>query len=121
MYIELRNIRTFDGGSGTMLTLPYDIIRFVEFENVVVFLLNNENKREFVVGVKFSQEGGVNHFRISWEFKSIDASGKSWAIYGLKKAIYNSMEVVYCYSVGFSMGYYLNPDTGEVIYKEEIR
>lgn len=121
MYIELRNIRAFDGGSGTTFTFSHDIIRFVEFEEVVVFLLNSDNKRDSVVGMGFSQEGGINHYHVLWEFKSVDGLGKSWSIYGLQKIRFQNIDVVYCYSVGFSMGYYLNPKTGEIMHKLEIR
>jgi hypothetical protein len=105
----------------TTFELPSNIIRFIEFKEVVVFLLDNYGKRDTVVGVKFSQAGGINHFYIAWEFKSIDGLGDVYSLYGLTKEIYNNKEAVYCYSGGFSVEYFLDPETGKTLVRNEVR
>ena len=115
MYIELRDIRTFDGGCVPCFTLPSNIIRFVEFEKVVIFLLDEEGKRDKIIGVKFSQEGGINHYFIAWEFQIIDGLGNIYLINSLKKRVHKEQELVYCASGWFDKGYFLNPDTGEEV------
>lgn len=120
MYIELDDIRTFSWG-GCKFTLSSDIIRFNEFENTVVFLLDENGKRDKIVGIKFSQEGGINHFKIAWEFQVIDGLGEIHSIVAMQRSNYENKEVVYCCGWGFDIGYYLNPETGEVVHKEPTR
>ncbi len=106
---------------GDKFTLPSDIIRFIEFEKVVVFLLDNKGMRDKVVGIKFSQEGGINHFYIAWEFQIIDSRDKKYPINGLLKRIHKEQELVYCMSGWASVGYFLNPDTGEIVDRAVVR
>ena len=117
MYIELRDIKTFDGGCAPCFTLPTNIIRFVEFEKVAVFLLDENGKRDKIVGVKFSQEGGINHYYIAWEFQIIDGLNEIHAITLLEKENHKGVEAVHCHGWGFDMEFYLDPDTGKIIDK----
>ena len=120
MYIELNNIREFSWG-GCKFTLPSDIIRFIEFNNVVVFLLDERGRRDKIVGIKFSQIGGINHFYIDWEFQIIDGMKNIYPFSGVVKTLYNNKETVRCHSGGFDIGYYLDPETGKVLHTEPIR
>jgi hypothetical protein len=120
MYIELDDIKSFHWG-GTKFKLPSNIIRFNEFENVVVFLLDENKKRDKIVGVKFSQAEGINHFYIDWEFKVKDFTNNEYSIVSMSKQIFENKEVVYCYGWGFDIGYYLDPETGRVLHTEPIK
>jgi hypothetical protein len=120
MYIELNNIRQISWG-GEKFTLSSDIIRFIEFNNVVVFLLDEGGKRDKIVGIKFSQAGAINHFYIDWEFQIIDGMKNIYPVSCVVKTLYNNQEVVNCYSGGFDIGYYLDPETGNILHTEPIR
>lgn len=120
MYIHLDDIRSFHSG-GTKFTLPSNIIRFNEFEDTIVFLLDENGKRDKIVGVKFSKIGGVNHFYIDWEFQIVDGLNKIYMIDGLQRVIFKDKELVSCQSGGFDIAYYLNPENGEIIKKEPIK
>jgi hypothetical protein len=120
MYIHLDDIKSFHWG-GDKFTLPSNIIRFIEFENVVVFLLDENKRQDKIVGVKFSQEDGTNHFYIDWEFQIIDGIKKIYPIDSLTRVLFENREVVECHSGGFDIGYYLDPDTGKVIHSEPIK
>jgi hypothetical protein len=115
MYIELKNIKTFWGGEGSSLELPSNIIRFIEFEKVVVFLLDEDGKRDKIAGVKFSQEGGINHYYIAWEFQIIDKNNKVYRFDYFVRKTHKGQELVYCLSGWGVVGYFLNPDTGEIV------
>ena len=96
-------------------TLPSKLVRYIEFENIVVFLLDEEGKQDKIIGVKYSREGGINHFYIAWEFQIIDGLNRIHRIHSLKKQNHKGKETVHCYGGGFDMEFYLNPDTGEII------
>jgi len=113
MYIELYSLTEFWGGA--KFTLPSKLVRFIEFENVVVFLLDEDGKKDKIIGVKFSQEGGINHFYIAWEFQIIDKKDKKYAITALTKRMHKEQELVYCASGWADVGCFLNPETGEVV------
>jgi hypothetical protein len=118
MYIHLDNIRSFHSG-GDRFELPSNIVRFNEFENSIVFLLDENGKRDKIVGVKFSQKGGINHFYIDWEFQIIDGIGTIYKIDGAQKVKLMENELFYCRSGSFDIAYYLDPDTGKIV-KQEI-
>ena len=117
MYIELRDIRTFDEGGGLSFELPSNIVRFIEFEKVAVFHLDEDGKQDKIVGVKYTTEGGGHRYYIAWEFQIIDGLNKIHRIICLEKQNYKGIESVHCYGLGFDMVFYLNPDTGEIIDK----
>jgi hypothetical protein len=125
MYIELKDIRTFDEGGGTKFTLPSNIIRVIEFENVAVFFLDENGKRDKIVGVKFqySQIGVCpNHYYVAWEFQVRDKDGNvvPYPFTSMRKRIHKEQELVYC-SHWLDVGYFLNPDTGEIVDRIAIR
>jgi hypothetical protein len=120
MYIELNSIRQFSWG-GFKFTLPSDIIRFIEFNNVVVFLLDENGKRDKILGVKFSNTLESKQFYIDWEFQITDGFNKTYPISGLVKIVYNAKDAIYCYSGGYDIGFYLDPETGKIVNTEDIR
>jgi len=102
---------------GERMTLPSDIMRYYEFGEVAVFWLRNGGRENHVVGVKFSQEGGVNRFYIAWEF-TID----NWDKYQDKASyvIKAEKDGVHIIQIGKTdcVIYKLDPDTGKVLSKE---
>jgi hypothetical protein len=105
---------------GEKFTLPSKLVRYIEFEKVVVFLLDENGKRDKIVGVKFitsMEGGGVNHYYIAWEFQIIDGFNKTHRINFLEKENHKGVESVHCHGVQCDMTFYLNPDTGEIIDK----
>lgn len=120
MQIMLDSLTEFHDG-GERFILPSNVVRYIEFKNVVVFLLDEHKKRDKIVGVKFSQAGGINHFYIAWEFRIVDGLEKHHKIDGMWLKKMDVQEVVYCYSGGFDIGYYLDPETGKVLHTEPIK
>jgi hypothetical protein len=120
MHIILDSLSEFHD-CGTKFILPHDMVRYVEFENTIAFLLKKNNFRHKIVGVRFSQEGGINHFLISWEFQIIDGLKEVHEIVLMERVKFNNKELIYCYGWGFDIGYYLDPDTGEVVDTEPIK
>ena len=121
MVIQLRNIKTFDEGGGDYFELPSNIIRFIEFEKTVVFWLDENGKRDKIVGVKFitsMEGGGVNHYYIAWEFQVVDGLGNIHEIDWLVKKIYDAQEIIECHGRRFDIIFYLNPNNGEIIDKK---
>ncbi|GHV59370.1 hypothetical protein FACS1894182_13380 [Bacteroidia bacterium] len=119
MNIMLDSLTVFHEG-GVEFTLPSKLAQYIEFYNVVVFLLDENGQHNKVVGVKFSQAGGINHYYIAWEFQDIDRNGKVYPFTGISKMTHKEQELVYCTSWS-SVGYFLNPDTGEIVDKIAIR
>lgn len=106
---------------GTKFELPSKLVRYIEYESVVLFLLDENGKRDKIIGVKFSQKGGINHFYIDWEFQIIDGLGEIHEIVEMVKKLFEEKEVIYCRGWGFDIGYYLDPNTGAVLYQEPTR
>jgi hypothetical protein len=103
-YIVLDSLTEFSEG-GMKFTLPAKMLRFNEFDEAVVFFLEN-NK---IVGVKFSQEGGINHHYIAWEFQPIDGNGKVRQINSMTRKTYNGKEVVSCFMSSYMTVHLLDP------------
>jgi len=120
MNIMFDSIMEFHYG-GEKFKLPSKLVRYIEFENTVVFLLDENGKRDKIIGVKFSQSGGINHFYIDWEFQIIDGIGTIYTIHGMWKENFNNQEVIVCYSGSFDIQFYLNPENGKVINKIPIK
>ena len=112
--IILRSLTEFSE-SGRKFTLPSKMLRFDEFEQSVVFFLDNEGKHDKVIGVKFSQEGGVNHLYIAWEFQSIDNFGKPRYIDEIRRKIYNGKEAISCLVTRWLTEYIIDPDNGKIL------
>ena len=116
MFIILDAINQFSYG-GTKFELPSEILRYIEYNDVVVFWLRNGGRENHVVGVKFSQEGGVNRFYIAWEF-TID----NWDKYQDKASyvIKAEKDGVPIIQIGTTdcVIYKLDPNTGKVLSKE---
>ena len=113
-YIVLDSLTEFHWG-GTKFTLPSKMLRFNEFEESVVCFLDNEGRHDKVIGVKFSKEGGINHFYIAWEFQSIDNFGKPRYIDSVYRKIYNGKEMVGCFVSKWLTEYIINPNNGEIL------
>jgi hypothetical protein len=111
-YIELNSLTEFQWGA-TKFTLPSKMLRFNEFEESVVFFLDNNR----IVGVKFSQAGGINHFYIAWEFQPIDGNGKVRQINSMTRKTYNGKEVVSCFVSSYMTVHLLDPDNGEILHE----
>lgn len=120
MYIEIISLSEF-WSNGEKVRLPANLVRYIEFDKIVAILLKEDNKNNRAVGIKFSQEGGINHHLISWEFQIIDGLGEIHDIVEMVKKEYEGKEVIYCRGWGFDIGYYLDPATGKVLYTEPIR
>jgi hypothetical protein len=117
MYISKLYSLTEFLSQGEKFTLPSNMMKYIEFENTVVFLLDNNGKPDKVVGVKFSQEGGVNHLYIAWEFQDINGLGQICRITGMFRETYNGKEVVSCFVGRRLTEYFLNPDNGEILFE----
>lgn len=120
MHIILDSLRKFHD-CGDSFELPSNISRFIEFEKVVVFLLDENGKRDKIIGVKFSQAGGINHYYIDWEFQIIDGLEDVHKIAIMTREILNNQDLIYCYGLGFDIGYYLDPETGQILHIEPIK
>lgn len=120
MYIDLISLREFRA-NGQKVRLPGKLVRYIEFDKIVVILLKEEDEDIRVVGIKFSQEGGINHHLISWEFQIIDGLGEIHEIVTMCRDKFNDKEVIYCRGSGFDIDYYLDPYTGKVLHSEHTR
>lgn len=120
MYINIISLSEF-WSNGEKVKLPADLVRYIEFDKVVVFLINENEKSNKIIGMKFSQAGGINHHHIAWEFQIIDGLNEVHEIVLMNKQNYLEQEVVYCNGWGFDIGYYLDPETGKVLHTEPIR
>ncbi|MDR0833931.1 MAG: hypothetical protein LBN93_07105 [Candidatus Symbiothrix sp.] len=116
MYITIESLTNFFS-DGMTFNLPSEIVRYLEFEDVVVFLLNENGKRNKIIGVKFSQEGEINHHYIAWEFQIIDGLGKIYPIHYFVKKTHKEQELICCWGGGFDIDFYINPISGEIIDK----
>jgi hypothetical protein len=67
MYIELRAINRI-GQGGSEFELPSEIIRYLEFKDTVLFLLNAEKQQNHIVAIKY-RDVDPHEFYITWEFK----------------------------------------------------
>jgi len=120
MYIEIISLSEF-WSNGEKVKLPSNLVRYLEFEKIVVFLIKENGKNRKIVGIKFSQDGGINHHDFVWEFQIIDGLGENHEIVLMERQTFNNKEIIYCYGWGFDIGYYLDPDTGEIIHTEPIK
>jgi hypothetical protein len=116
MQIILDSLFEFHDG-GIKFTLPSKLYRFIEFEDVVVFLLDDSGVRSKIVGIKLSTNESICCFYIAWEFQIIDGLGEIHEIDYLMKEIYKGQEVVHCHGWRFDIEFYLDPSTGEIIDK----
>ncbi len=116
MYIELYSLTEFWGEYGTF-TLPSKLLRYIEFENVVVFFLDNNGKRDKVVGIKYSREGGINRLYMAWEFQSIDNFGKPRHIDSMYRTTYQGKELVACFVSSWLTEYLIDPNDGKVLFE----
>ncbi len=121
MYIELISLNKIRSSEGCYFEFQYNIVRFIEYEKIVVFLIQDKGYNLKIIALEFSQEGGVNHLKISWEFQIIDGLGKNHEIVLMERQRFNNKEVIYCYGWGFDIGYYLEPETGKVLHQESIK
>lgn len=85
------------------------------------FLLKRRDIILKIIALQFTQDGGVNHLKVSWEFQIIDGLGEKLEIVLMERQTFNNQEVIYCYGWGFDIGYYLDPETGKVLHTEPIR
>ena len=115
MFIILESRNKFSYG-GTEFTLSSEILRYIEFEDVVVFWLRHGGREDHIVGVKFTTTPH-NHFYVAWEYivgdwekyqdsrptyvKKIEKEGKPLIEVGTWDCVI----------------YTINPDTGEEISK----
>ena len=58
---------------------------------------------------------------IAWEFQIIDGLREIHEIVEMGRKMFEEKEVIYCRGWGFDIGYYLDPDTGDVLHKEPTR
>ena len=117
MNIMLDSLTDFHEG-GEKFTLPSKLVKYIEFEKTVVFLLDENGRRDKIIGVKFitsMEGGGVNHYYIDWEFQIIDGRGRVYRFDYMQRKNYKGQEVIVCSSGSFMRGYYLSPDTGEIV------
>ncbi len=118
MYIELKSLNRIRSSEGCYFDFSYNIVRYIEFESVVCFLLSDLKK---IITLKFSQNGGVNHLFTAWEFQISDGLNEVHDIVLMERQYLKDKEVIYCCGWGFDIGYYLDPKTGTVIHTEPIR
>ncbi|GHV59376.1 hypothetical protein FACS1894182_13410 [Bacteroidia bacterium] len=117
MYIQLKDIKTISGPLAHAFELPSNIIRIIEFEEVVVVLLDEDGKQDKIIGVKFTKEGGIHRYHIGWEFQIIDKLGRTYGFDYMVRKNHKGQDLLVCMSGCVDMEYYLNPDTGEVLDK----
>lgn len=120
MYIEIITLNEF-WSNGEKVKLPSELVRYIEFEKIIIFLLKEKNKNIKIIGIQFSQANGINHHFISWEFQIIDGLGEVHDIVVMKEKTFNNKEVIYCRGWGFDIGYYLDPETGKILHTEPIK
>jgi hypothetical protein len=120
MYIEIISLSEF-WSNGEKVKLPSNMVRYLEFEKIVVFLIKENDKNNKIIGIKFSQDNGINRHNLAWEFQIIDGLGESHEIVLMERQTFNRKEIIYCNGWGFDIGYYIDPDTGEVIHTEPIK
>jgi hypothetical protein len=120
MYIEIISLSEF-WSNGEKVRLPGNLVRYIEFDKIVAILLRENGKNNRVIGVRFSQEGNINHHLISWEFQIIDGLGEIHEIVEMVRMEHEDREVIYCRGWGFDIGYYLDLETGEILYTESTR
>lgn len=114
-------IRTYPGSNVEPLELPSEIARYIEFKNIDILLLYDSfKKREIkIIGVKYSKKR--HKLYIAWEFQIIDGLREIHEIVEMGRKMFEEKEVIYCRGWGFDIGYYLDPDTGDVLHKEPTR
>jgi hypothetical protein len=119
MYID-RIINTTEIYFGVRFTLPSNLVRYVEFENVLAILLDNHGQKNKVIGVKFSQANKINHGYIAWEYQIFDNQNKARSIDYFVAGEYNGQKVICCHAGGDTL-FYIDPDTGSEIGKEQFK
>ncbi|GHV59374.1 hypothetical protein FACS1894182_13400 [Bacteroidia bacterium] len=86
MYIELRAINKF-GNGGSEYELPSEIIRYLEFKDSVIFLLNANGLQNHIVSVKY-RTIDPHAYYIAWEFKyQTSFSSFTKSLYGNQERI----------------------------------
>jgi hypothetical protein len=121
MYIELISLNKIRSSEGCYFEFSHNIVRFIEYEKIVVFLVQDKGCNLKIIALEFSQEGGRNYLKISWEFQIIDGMGEKHEIVLMERKSLNNKELIYCYGWGFDIGYYLDPETGKIVHQEPIK
>jgi hypothetical protein len=111
MYIEIRGIDRI-GYGGNEIILPSELIRYIEFENCVVFLVNAGGKRNQVVSVKFRHS--PNEYYVAWSFVHRSQ------IMSLIKFLEEGKEYVKI-KTWDDLLFILDPETGSIIFESPTK